>query len=185
MSGERFVAESLQIFHGTRETRETPPWMRHRSLHAPRSTKSALGKASAAAPHVTTSPRHHVVPMCQMHAHRNCYFETLRKTKSESKERSSVSLLCVPSTWNCCILGWDVQLDSQGPERNSSRRRVAICQTVYRMDLILTQYTCLRPICRIPGLVLHKTLLLESFDVFYIFLHLSTSFWFCPSYSET
>ena len=110
--------------------RETRPGMRHRSLHAPKSMRSALGKASAAAPHVTTSPRHHVVQMCQTSVFlqklvlRNTskHFETLRNTssdvteaaiKSQSKERSSISLLCVLSTWNCCILGilgWDVSV---------------------------------------------------------------------------
>ena len=97
-------------------------------------------------PQHLTSPRHHVTTSCKcvkrVCSYRNWYFETLRNTssdvteaaiKSQSKERSSISLLCVLSTWNCCILGilgWDVQLDSQVPKRhgssNGSRAKGAI-----------------------------------------------------------
>ena len=91
-------------------------------------------------PQHLTSPRHHVTTSPRRaNVSNKCvpteigtskHFETLRNTssdvteaaiKSQSKERSSISLLCVLSTWNCCILGilgWDVQLDSQVPKRH-------------------------------------------------------------------
>ena len=143
MSSERTAAESFNMFHNMfHKGRKTEP-ARPRDPSRNEASKSSRAKINEISPwkgicrstsrhHVTTSPRRaNVSNECvPTEIGTSKHFETLRNTssdvteaaiKSQSKERSSISLLCVLSTWNCCILGilgWDVQLDSQVPKRH-------------------------------------------------------------------